>query len=137
MIKKIQQFIDDVKLEMGKVSWPSHNELVSSTTIVVVVSIIFTLFIFFSDLIISIPPVMEFKSFQNLSIDFRITITIFLFRKCFLLLRKKTERIKKRRVTIAWNTISPTRKDSTLMRMPGPRFIRIMNKKVIKRPTAI
>ena len=53
MIKKIQQFIDDVKLEMGKVSWPSHNELVSSTTIVVVVSIIFTLFIFFSDLIIS------------------------------------------------------------------------------------
>jgi len=53
MIKKIQQFIDDVKLEMGKVSWPTHSELVSSTMIVVVVSIIFTLFIFFSDLIIS------------------------------------------------------------------------------------
>jgi preprotein translocase subunit SecE len=53
MIKKIQQFIEDVKIEMGKVSWPTHNELVSSTAIVVVVSIIFTLFIFFSDIIIS------------------------------------------------------------------------------------
>ena len=53
MIKKIQQFIEDVKIEMAKVSWPTHNELVSSTMIVVVVSIIFTLFIFFSDIVIS------------------------------------------------------------------------------------
>jgi len=53
MIKKIQQFIEDVKIEMGKVVWPTHNELVNSTLIVVVVSILFTVFIFVSDIIIS------------------------------------------------------------------------------------
>jgi len=54
MIKKIQQFIDDVKLEMGKVAWPTHNELVNSTMIVVLVSVLFTVFIIFlSDVIIS------------------------------------------------------------------------------------
>lgn len=53
MIKKIQQFVQDVKTEMSKVAWPTHNELVSSTVIVVVVSILFTLFIFASDVVIS------------------------------------------------------------------------------------
>ncbi len=53
MIKKIQQFIEDVKIEMAKVSWPTHNELMNSTMIVVVVSILFTIFIFASDVIIS------------------------------------------------------------------------------------
>ncbi len=53
MIKKIQQFIEDVKMEMGKVSWPTHKELTNSTGIVVFVSIIFTIFIFIADLIVS------------------------------------------------------------------------------------
>ncbi len=53
MIKKIQQFIEDVKIEMNKVSWPTHSELVNSTMIVVFVSIVFTVFIFLSDLVIS------------------------------------------------------------------------------------
>jgi preprotein translocase subunit SecE len=53
MIKKIQQFIKDVQIEMGKVSWPTHKELVNSTVIVVVVSLLFTAFIFLSDLLIS------------------------------------------------------------------------------------
>lgn len=53
MIKKIQQFVEDVKVEMSKVAWPTHNELVSSTFIVVVVSILFTLFIFVADIVIS------------------------------------------------------------------------------------
>jgi preprotein translocase subunit SecE len=39
MIKKTQNFLDDVKKEMAKVSWPTHNELMNSTAIVVVVSI--------------------------------------------------------------------------------------------------
>ncbi|MCJ7801605.1 MAG: preprotein translocase subunit SecE [Candidatus Marinimicrobia bacterium] len=38
---------------MLKVSWPTHNELVNSTSIVVLVSIIFTLFIFLADILIS------------------------------------------------------------------------------------
>lgn len=53
MIKKIRQFVEDVKNEMAKVSWPARNELINSALIVVVVSIIFTLFIFVADLIIS------------------------------------------------------------------------------------
>ena len=53
MIKKIQAFIEDVKIEMAKVSWPTHKELTNSTMIVVVVSILFTLFIFGSDIVIS------------------------------------------------------------------------------------
>jgi preprotein translocase subunit SecE len=53
MIKKIQQFIEGVKTEMAKVSWPTHQELVNSTMIVFVVSIAFTVFIFVADLIFS------------------------------------------------------------------------------------
>ncbi len=53
MIKKLRQFIEDVQNEMAKVTWPTRNELINSTFIVVIVSIIFTLFIFFADLIIS------------------------------------------------------------------------------------
>jgi preprotein translocase subunit SecE len=53
MIKKIQQFIADVKIEMGKVAWPTHKELTNSTGIVVLVSIMFTIFIFLADLIVS------------------------------------------------------------------------------------
>ena len=53
MIKKIQLFIEDVKVEMAKVSWPTRDELIKSTMIVVVVTILFTLFIFGSDIVIS------------------------------------------------------------------------------------
>ncbi|HGY54238.1 MAG TPA: preprotein translocase subunit SecE [Caldithrix abyssi] len=53
MIKKIQQFIKDVQTEMAKVSWPTRNELMNSTVIVIVVSLLFTVFIFVADLIIS------------------------------------------------------------------------------------
>jgi preprotein translocase subunit SecE len=53
MIKKIQQFIDGVKTEMSKVTWPTHQELVNSTMIVFVVSIAFTVFIFIADLVFS------------------------------------------------------------------------------------
>lgn len=53
MIKKTQRFLEDVKREMGKVSWPTHNELINSTFIVILVSIIFTIFIFLADIIVS------------------------------------------------------------------------------------
>ncbi|MBD3223685.1 MAG: preprotein translocase subunit SecE [Caldithrix sp.] len=53
MFKKIQKFIEDVKVEMNKVSWPTRDELINSTIIVVVVSIIFTIFIFLADLVFS------------------------------------------------------------------------------------
>jgi preprotein translocase subunit SecE len=53
MIKKTKDFLEDVKREMLKVTWPTHNELLNSTMIVVLVSAIFTVFIFLSDLLIS------------------------------------------------------------------------------------
>lgn len=53
MIKKIKQFIEDVRVEMKKVIWPEKDQLINSTVIVIIVSAIFTLFIFFADTIIS------------------------------------------------------------------------------------
>jgi preprotein translocase subunit SecE len=53
MIKKTKQFVEDVRVEMKKVIWPEREQLVSSTVIVLVISAIFTLFIFFADTIIS------------------------------------------------------------------------------------
>jgi len=53
MISKITKFVNDVKVEMAKVSWPTREELINSTMIVAVVSILFTTFIFVADVIIS------------------------------------------------------------------------------------
>ena len=40
-------------MEMGKVTWPTRDELTSSTGIVLVVSLAFAIFIFFIDQILS------------------------------------------------------------------------------------
>lgn len=53
MFKKIAQFINDVQVEMSKVSWPSRSELINSTVIVAVVSILFTIYIFGADYILA------------------------------------------------------------------------------------
>lgn len=53
MFKKLKKFIEEVKVEMSKVTWPTHQELVNSTIIVVIVSLLFTVYIFVADLIIS------------------------------------------------------------------------------------
>ncbi len=53
MIQKARQFIEDVQVEMKKVVWPERDQLINSTVVVIVVSALFTLFIFFSDTIIS------------------------------------------------------------------------------------
>ena len=53
MFRKIAQFIEDVKLEMSKVSWPSKDELINSTIIVAVVSVLFTIYIFAADYILA------------------------------------------------------------------------------------
>lgn len=53
MFDKIAKFLNDVKSEMAKVSWPERPELINSTMIVAVVSILFTIFIFSTDYILS------------------------------------------------------------------------------------
>jgi len=53
MFDKIAKFLSDVKSEMAKVSWPTRPELLNSTMIVAVVSVLFTIFIFSADYILS------------------------------------------------------------------------------------
>ena len=53
MFRKIPQLLREVRTEMGKVTWPTRDELTSSTTIVLVVSLVLALFIFVVDQILS------------------------------------------------------------------------------------
>ena len=53
MIKKVQQFGSDVKYEMSKVSWPDWDSLKGSTYIVLILSLILTVFLFIVDFILS------------------------------------------------------------------------------------
>ena len=53
MVKKLQQFMADVKFEMTKVSWPTWEELKSSTYIVLRLSFILILFLFSVDFLLS------------------------------------------------------------------------------------
>ena len=53
MFSKIVKFFEDVKTEMSKVAWLNRDELVNSTFIVAVISILFTVFIFLADIVIS------------------------------------------------------------------------------------
>ena len=53
MIKKVQQFGVNVKYEMSKVSWPDWDSLRGSTYVVLVLSLILTVFLFIVDLFLS------------------------------------------------------------------------------------
>jgi preprotein translocase subunit SecE len=45
MPNKITNFLREVKIELGKVTWPTRNELIASTIVVLVSVIILTIFI--------------------------------------------------------------------------------------------
>lgn len=53
MFGKIAQFIKEVQGEMGKVTWPTQDELKSSTTIVLGLSFALAIFIFLVDYILA------------------------------------------------------------------------------------
>jgi len=50
---KIKEFLTDVRKEMKKVSWPSQQELVDYTIVVVIFTIILSAFIFGVDQVYS------------------------------------------------------------------------------------
>lgn len=52
-MSKIAQYFEDVRKEMGKVSWPTQNELAEHTLVVFVFSAIVSLFIFGIDNVFS------------------------------------------------------------------------------------
>jgi preprotein translocase subunit SecE len=54
MFKKISKFILDVRQEMTKVSWPSWEELKGTTGIVIVITVILSVFIWGVDKILEI-----------------------------------------------------------------------------------
>ncbi|MEE4312836.1 MAG: preprotein translocase subunit SecE [candidate division KSB1 bacterium] len=46
MFKKLSNFLQEVKQEMSKVSWPSRDELRGTTILVIVITLILSVFIF-------------------------------------------------------------------------------------------
>lgn len=49
MIEKITRFLQEVRVEMSKVSWPTRKELKGTTVIVIVITLILSVFIFLTD----------------------------------------------------------------------------------------
>ncbi|MCY3872278.1 MAG: preprotein translocase subunit SecE [Gemmatimonadetes bacterium] len=58
MFGKISQFLGEVRVEMGKVTWPTRDELKSSTTIVLILSLALAGFIYIVDTFLA--SIMEF-----------------------------------------------------------------------------
>jgi len=54
MFKKIINFFQDVRQEMSKVSWPTRDELKGTTMIVIILTVILSLFIFGVDKILQV-----------------------------------------------------------------------------------
>lgn len=53
MANKIGGFFKDVRIEMAKVAWPSKNELIGSTIIVLVSLALLTVFVGVCDVVLS------------------------------------------------------------------------------------
>jgi preprotein translocase subunit SecE len=53
MFEKIKQFFKEVRLELTKVTWTTREELIYSTIIVIVVSIVLAIFIGVVDVVLS------------------------------------------------------------------------------------
>lgn len=45
MIEKISKFLKEVRLEMQKITWSTREEVITSTIVVVVVSLLLAIFI--------------------------------------------------------------------------------------------
>ncbi len=54
MIKRLIDYVKSVYIEMRKVTWPTRNELVSSTVVVIALSVIVAVIIFIMDRVFSL-----------------------------------------------------------------------------------
>jgi preprotein translocase subunit SecE len=45
MVTRIKEFTQDVLVEFRKVTWPSRQELINSTTVVIVVTVVLAFFL--------------------------------------------------------------------------------------------
>ena len=53
ILNKVTGFLNEVKVELSKVSWSTRKELVGSTIVVIVITLIMGLFIGLLDLVLS------------------------------------------------------------------------------------
>lgn len=53
MANRVKQFVNEVTLELKKVSWSTRNELIGSTVAVIILVIILAVFIGACDLVLS------------------------------------------------------------------------------------
>ena len=60
--KRFPNFLKDVKAEIKKVTWPSRNEVTSTTIVVIAATIFFGFYLFFMDIIFSW-VIAQIKSF--------------------------------------------------------------------------
>ncbi len=52
-LEKVFKFFKEVKVELGKVTWPNRQELIGSTIIVVILSVLMAVYIGFLDFLLS------------------------------------------------------------------------------------
>ena len=53
IVKKITNFLKEVKIELNKVSWSTRQELIGSTVVVITVTFIMAVFIGLIDILLS------------------------------------------------------------------------------------
>jgi len=51
--KRFLNFLNDVKAELKKVTWPSRAEVTSTTIVVIIATVFFGFYLFFMDVIFS------------------------------------------------------------------------------------
>lgn len=51
--KRFINFLKDTKSELKKVTWPSRNEVTSTTIVVIIATVFFGFYLFFMDVIFS------------------------------------------------------------------------------------
>ena len=52
-MQKIMTFIESVKLELGKVTWPTRKETIATTSVVVMIVFIISLYLGACDIVLS------------------------------------------------------------------------------------
>jgi preprotein translocase subunit SecE len=52
-VARVKEFVQDVLAEFRKVSWPSRQELINSTVVVIVVTVVLSLFLGGVDIVLA------------------------------------------------------------------------------------
>ena len=64
-IKNTRDFLAETRLEMRKVSFPSRDEVVATTVVVLITSTVFAVFLWLADIVIQRGYVGIVKAFQR------------------------------------------------------------------------